>query len=364
MVSHYEERLEQDLAAIRDRVRDIGERVDRAFRDALQALLKADRDLATRVILGDLAINRAVRELDRRCHGFIVRHLPHAGPLRFVSSVLRINVALERIGDYAVTISRETLQLSATPPQAVQRDLELIAQQSWQMLESALDSFCGNDVDGARATIAMASQSLETFQKVYDDLLDAGRKDVRAVDDLFALLSIIASIGRVADQAKNVAEDAVFTVTGETKEPKVFRVLFIDEKNNCASQLAEAYARKAFPGSGRYQSAGWSPDQSVDPELILFMDKHGMDVRKLAPTGLDSELQKLSEYHVVVSLQGDARHHLPRVPYRTVLLHWDLPACESSAATLDGEEPFQDLYRQVALKVRELMETLRGPGAD
>ena len=38
------------------------------------------------------------------CHSFVARHLPSAGHLRFVSSVLRLNVALERIGDYAVAI--------------------------------------------------------------------------------------------------------------------------------------------------------------------------------------------------------------------------------------------------------------------
>ena len=71
----------------------------------MHALLTRDRELAAEVILGDLPINREVRAIDALCHAFVARHLPSAGHLRFVSSVLRLNVELERIGDYAVTIA-------------------------------------------------------------------------------------------------------------------------------------------------------------------------------------------------------------------------------------------------------------------
>ena len=38
-------------------------------------------------------------------------------------------------------------------------------------------------------------------------------------------------------------------------------MLFVDEHNDRLSQLAEAVARKAFPESGVYESAGWSPSR-------------------------------------------------------------------------------------------------------
>ena len=71
------------------------------------------------VVLGDLVVNRRVRKLDSKCHAFVARHLPSAGHLRFVSSVLRLSIALERVGDYAVIIARELAQLESPPPQQV-----------------------------------------------------------------------------------------------------------------------------------------------------------------------------------------------------------------------------------------------------
>ena len=106
-MSHYEERLARDLADLKGRIATLGVRLDAALGAAVRAFLGRDRDLASSTILGDRAVNRATREIDRLCHAFVVRHLPSAGHLRYISAVLRLCIALERIGDYAVSISRE-----------------------------------------------------------------------------------------------------------------------------------------------------------------------------------------------------------------------------------------------------------------
>ena len=114
-MSHYERRLEKDLKQIRKGVRNLAKQVGTALKNAIDALLSGDEDKAYSTVLGDTRINRVSREIDRLCHAFIARHLPSAGHLRLISSVLRSNIALERIGDYAVNISRESRQLSHPP---------------------------------------------------------------------------------------------------------------------------------------------------------------------------------------------------------------------------------------------------------
>ena len=125
-MSHYEKRLERDLGEIRSRVKAVGDLVEDQVRDAIRALLTMDPDLANQVVLKDRIVNRETRALDRLCHGFVVRHLPVAHHLRYVSSVFRMDVALERVGDYAVTICRHSLRCSTPPPPTIARDLELI----------------------------------------------------------------------------------------------------------------------------------------------------------------------------------------------------------------------------------------------
>ena len=151
-MSHYEERLERDLKMIRGRVAEVKAEVDVAVRNGVNALLRLDRKLAAQTILGDHPINRATREIDRLCHAFVARHLPSAGILRYVSSVLRLTVVLERIGDYGVTIARESVQLTEPAPESVAHDIEMLCDQSLRMLRSAMQAFEEGSADRALGT--------------------------------------------------------------------------------------------------------------------------------------------------------------------------------------------------------------------
>jgi len=97
MSTHYEERMEADLGEIRRKVKTVSDLVERQVQMAVQSLLHVDRDLASHVVLGDRQVNRRIKQIDHLCHAFIVRHAPSAGHLRYVSAVLRLDVALERV---------------------------------------------------------------------------------------------------------------------------------------------------------------------------------------------------------------------------------------------------------------------------
>jgi phosphate transport system protein len=362
-MSHYEERLEHDLEEIQRHLAEVGANVLAAFSEAVHAVLIGDNALASRIILDDLPINRHVRRVDKLCHAFVARHLPSAGHLRFVSSALRTSIALERIGDYAVTIAREQVQLSSKPPGAFAGDLELIAEQAEVMLRQALDAYNAGNAELARGTRPMGAQIEGTFQKVFDDLVAEGERGGHPLVDLFALLMIINRIGRVADQAKNICEETVFAATGETKEPKTYSILFIDEKDDSLTRLAAAYGRRAFPDSAVFSSAGWAAAARVDPRAGKVAEANGLDLGDARPTPLASLADRIDDIHVVVSLQDGGRRHLGRIPYHTVLLEWQIayPHPESDQQRL--EAGLEQGLRTVSVEIGRLLEVLRGEGA-
>lgn len=367
-MSHYEQRLEADRHKIALEVEAVGEAVETAQRLAIEALLAGDRQQAARTILGDLPINRRVLRLDRACHAFVARHLPSAGHLRWVSSVLRLNVELERIGDYAATICRAAVQLTEPPPAPVARDLELMADQGRRVLSQAMRSWNEGNAELARGTLGMVAQAAGASDKVFTDLLDAGQRAERPLADLFALLTVFNRLDRVIAQAKNICEETVFAVTGETKAPKVYRVLFLDEKNDCWSQLAAAHARKAFAECGEFASAGWAPAEVIEPRCAAFMDRHGLETAGLEPTSLEARRGFFADAHVIVSLGGDPRPHVGRTPYHSVVLEW--PVLEWPAgpelADLDQERVetlLRDGLRDISARLVELIQLLRGEEA-
>jgi phosphate transport system protein len=358
MSTHYEERMEADLAEIRRKVRKVSDLVEEQVQKAVQALLTDTVDLANQVILGDRQVNRRIKELDYLCYAFIVRHAPSGAHLRFAAAVLRLDVALERVGDYAGMMGRETVRLSAPPSGAVRRDMELMANQARRALSQALRAFHEGDAGLAKATYGLGDQTDLTLETAIKELQALGEKAERPLRDLFALQRIVNLIKRVAEQSENVCEQAIFSITGETRDARVFRVLFVDEHNDRSSQMAEAYARKAFPQSGSYQSAGWNPAAALDPKLIEFMDRHGMDMRSAKPTPLPSVLGEPERFHVIVSFSPGVRERLGEIPYRTTLLEWK-HGIEPGMA----EETLERLYRDLAGRVQDLMAALAGPDA-
>jgi phosphate transport system protein len=360
-MTHYEQRLERDLQTIRSKVAGLAGRVDRAVEKAVHALLHLDREGAARVILGDYPINSLRREIEHLCHVFVARHLPSAGILRYISSVLRLTVELERIGDYAVSMARETVQLEKRLPETVARDLEMMARHAGSVLRQALEAFGDGNVELARSTKVLTTEARADFDQVYGDLLREAKQGTRSITDIFAILFAFMRLVRINDQTRNICEETLFAATGEAKGPGRFRILFLDEKATFRSVIAKAIASKAFPASGEYEIAGWSPASAPDDKVLEFLDAHGHAVGSLTPRPLPDTQTDLAEFDVIVGLEGEAKPHLGVVPFRTTLIHWKVGP-EAAEVELTNEV-LEATYKELTTRIRDLMETLRGEQA-
>ncbi len=360
-MSHYEERLEKDLTRIRERVEAMTNQAKDAIKNAVHALLTSNEKLAYATILNDHSINRTMREIDRLCHAFIARHLPSAGHLRLISSIIRANIELERIGDYGVTISREAVQLSSPPEGTVARELERVANETSRMLDRAIAAFNEDNAALAKATMGMADQMEQDLDGVYAELMSEG--DRRKVKDFLAMFVVFNMLKRVSDQAKNICEETVFAVTGETKAPLVYRILFLDEHNGCQSQMAEAIARKTFPNSGSYSSAGQQPADTLNETMVDFLKQRSFDLSRARPRGLELTPQELADHHVIVSLEGPVRSYIPQVPFHTSALEWEVGPVPTDLDEQQSAQRLEEMYREISVQIRDLMETLRGEDA-
>ena len=178
-MSKYEARLESDLAHISEKLANLGEAVESALKDASRALFTAEEELAYKVILGDFPINRASRELDKICHGFFAVHLPSAGHLRFISSVMRVNLELERIGDYAVNICREAVQIGHLPEGILGQQMEGMSREVQDILGKAIAAFKGGDPEQFKLYAAAYAVLIDPEKKrVYDATGDVELTDM------------------------------------------------------------------------------------------------------------------------------------------------------------------------------------------
>ena len=352
---HLEKRLENDLTAIRDRIAEQASKVETAVVDALQALQTGNKQRAYTTILNDYPINRASREIDRLCHRFIAVHLPSGAHLRLLSAVIRVNIELERVGDYAVTIAREGVQLRSTPADAMGRELERMASETLLMFKQATRAFNELNAELARSTMVMSDAMEYNLSNVYQEIADTTA--VTDIKDKLALFVVFNQLKRVADQAKNLCENAVFAAIGAEKSPKVFNILFVDQDNSSLSQLAEAIARKNYPEIANFRSAGQIAADSLNPDLVGFLSQRGMYVDDLRPEAInDLSARDIANQDVIVCLQDNINRYLDEVPFHTSVLYWEI---EQESGPGDQEE-MEKLYRSLALQIKDMMDLLRG----
>lgn len=355
-MNHYERTLQRDLDSIREGVLSVAGQVDANLDASLRALFSADRELAYETILLDHPINRAVEAVDADCHRFVVRHLPSAGHLRFVSSVLRMNVELERIGDYAETICREVASLEAPIEGDFRRALEALGSSALEMYRSAVDAFDEGSEDRARATVDLVKTIERHFHLAYEELATEGETGVGSTRDRFSKLVVLSMLERVSDQAKNLCEEVIWARQGERKRRRPVQVLFLDKTNAVLAPLAAAAARKSHPTVGRYSIAAPAPAQAIDSEVLAFFGTFGHAADNIRPTPIDWPPERWSDFDVIVALEGKYGDYVDRIPFQSVGLNWEIADKGASGAT-----GIDELYRRILSRVVQLMDTVRGP---
>lgn len=362
--SYYDERLRKDMEQIQGGMADVAKLVQKSIQDALHSLLTMDRELAYETIIRDTVINRSIQQLDEMCHFFAARHLPTAGHYRYLSAVLRINIGLERIGDYAVTICRKTVQLKEPLDGTLKRGVKTMGEDALQMLKQACDAFLTHSVDMANGTKGFADQMERLLAVLFERLVQHGREGTKPIQDLLGAMVIFNMLERVSDQAKNICEETVFAVTGEMKQRKKYRMLFLSASGNCRSHMACSIAQRYFPNSGSYECAGVLPDREFDPRFLEFMKQKGYDLSQQKPKCLDVIPGTLERFHIIVLLERDLKAHIKEVPFYTALLTWDIPAPpEAEDEAGNSMHRFDEIHDRVLEKFRELMYTLRGKEA-
>ena len=322
-MSHFEERMEADLQIIRGRLWKIGEDVDTALHNAKKVMILRDSELAYQTVLGDYPINRASRECDRLCHTFIARHLPGAGPLREMAATARVNVALERIGDYAVTISREALQLTSPISDHLTNDIDAMFDESISTLSDSRKSFRDGNADMAIALMKVAKRVQNRMDGVYETLFaEDDRMDGATMMAIFVVFNLLK---RTVDQAKNICDQTVYAVKGIAKIPKTYRVLFLDQPGSGMAQLATAIGRKNYPESGFFMPATPGVAEPVSTDLQGFLVERGLPDENLVTEQLEVSEHDLDDFTIIVSLNGKYSDYISKVPFHTSAFNWALP---------------------------------------
>lgn len=215
MSPHISEQFDIELAQIRDRFMEMGGVVEALVRDAVQALLNHNAELATQVRERDAQANRLEVAIDDLCVHVIARRQPAASDLRILISIMKASTDLERIGDEACRIAKMAQALAELDyPTDQYADLRDMAEHTQTMLARSLDAFARQDADGALAVTDADEPINQRYRTIVRERANAMRLDASGVDRGMNVIWAARALERIGDHAKNICEYLVFQVRG------------------------------------------------------------------------------------------------------------------------------------------------------
>jgi phosphate transport system protein len=98
--------FQEELDLLEATLQEEGALVSRALRGALNALDHRDAELADEVIAFDDDVDARYVRIEEGIQSLLARQTPVASDLRLVLAILHVNLHLERMADYCVTIAK------------------------------------------------------------------------------------------------------------------------------------------------------------------------------------------------------------------------------------------------------------------
>lgn len=361
MKSHLELSVQRDIDRIKTKIVEMSRLAEQALKDCIKILSEDNRQLAYAVILRDQNINAKEKEVDRLCLEFLVRQQPVALPLRFAYSTIKVNLEIERIGDYAESIARYLLKICCDLDSKLKEGVIEICKLSLSMFHDASQAFINQDQVLARKSIEV-EHTVDAMRTELNALIkESFNQGKISLDLLDILMSIVRRIERVSDQARNICMEVLYMCTGEyAKHPgsEFFRVLFVDYQNSCLSQIAEAVALDCKKNNFIFSSAGVVPTPP-HRETIDFMKSKGIDISRNAPKAIH-QIPNLDHYQIIIALDEEARKAFPSCSPKIVFLDWTVTDPLTINAADDKKAAFEKAYSFIKEQINDLVMAISG----
>jgi len=209
-----ETHFHQELKKLKENLLKMAGLAEQAISNAIAALVQRDSALAEKTIKEDEKINELELLIDDQCLKLLALHQPMAADLRFITSAMRINTELERIGDQAANIAQRAILLNQEPQLKPYIDIPRMAQISQSMVKDVLDAFVKGDADLARRVCERDDEVDGLNDQVFRELLTYMMADPKTITRAAHLIIVSRCLERIADHATNIAEGVIFMVKG------------------------------------------------------------------------------------------------------------------------------------------------------
>lgn len=179
-----------------------------------ESLSSGDESTAKAAIDMTASMDQMERDIENRCLQLLLRQQPVARDLRAISAAMKMVTDLQRIGDQCANIAEISLLLSKQGGVKVPQDIGVMSCKAGLMLRQAIGAYTGRDLETAHAVINLDDEVDELFRQIKGELIEEVAENKDEADSSIDFIIIAKYLERVADHAVNIAQWAIFCVTG------------------------------------------------------------------------------------------------------------------------------------------------------
>jgi len=189
--------------------------VEDSVQKAITAFQQKNLELAKKVVEGDKQIDAMEIDFEEECLKVMALYQPVAVDLRMMVSMIKINDALERIGDLSKEISKRVIDLCDLPEPGAYFDFQsLFGSINW-MLKNGMDSMINLNSDLARKVCVKENEVDEAYGKIVQEILQKIESEPKHVQCYIHQLAVADMMEQMGDELKKIAEDVIYTIDAE-----------------------------------------------------------------------------------------------------------------------------------------------------
>ncbi len=217
--THIVTRFDKDLNEIEALLVEMADKVAEQIQKSAKALLDGDDKLAKKVSKADRDINRLEEKIDEKAIRLIALRQPMAEDLRSAITTLKISNSLERMGDYAKTLSYRTREVDDfSAMKSVLRSIVKMSEKISTMLGMVMEAYVKRDLELADKARQEDQEINDKTDALFRELLTYMMENPRNIEACTHLLVISKNLERSGDQVTNIAEQVHYLVIGEIWE--------------------------------------------------------------------------------------------------------------------------------------------------
>ena len=215
---HTVKSYEEEMQSLNDNLVKMGSLTEAQIADAMNAVIKVDKDSVDKIVKNDGSINELRSIIDEQITTVLVKRAPMAVDLRITLSTLKISHDLERIGDLAKSIAKKVKPLPIDLPDELIGSLRRLGDLVQKQLKEVLDAYLNKSKDKSIEIWKKDEQVDDLTNLAMNEVANYLQSDKKNLEIATHLLFVTKNIERAGDHITNIAESLYYLIEGEYLE--------------------------------------------------------------------------------------------------------------------------------------------------